>query len=126
MLMTFIATEPGWRCMTNSSLCNVTGIFRPGDAGYNDRCEKRLPRSEWEYEDSFTSSVTEVRHGLRHRLTHFVCMNDLRAGGRARVGWIFRRSLESGLCFSPGEERRLISRTAAGSRALRFIGEARL
>ena len=63
MIMTFIATEPGWRCVTNSTLCNTTGVYRPGDVGYNDRCDRKLPSSEWEYEDTFTSTVTEVCTG---------------------------------------------------------------
>ena len=63
MIMTFIATEPGWRCVTNSTLCNATGVYRPGDVGYNDRCDRKLPSSEWEYEDTFTSTVTEVCTG---------------------------------------------------------------
>lgn len=61
MLMTFITVEPGWRCVTNSSLCNATGIFHPGDDGYDFRCDMKLPRVEWEYEDIYTSTVTEVR-----------------------------------------------------------------
>ncbi|KAL9968411.1 hypothetical protein ACROYT_G026787 [Oculina patagonica] len=59
MLMTFITIEPGWRCVTNSSLCNATGVFHPGEDGYNFRCDMKLPRSEWEYEDIYTSTVTE-------------------------------------------------------------------
>ena len=70
-IMTFITTEPGWRYVTNSSLCNATGVFRPGDEGYNDRCEKKLPRSEWEYGDSFTSTVTEVRERSLSPHFHF-------------------------------------------------------
>ena len=38
-------------------------------------------------------------------------------GGRPVYRLDFRRSLESGLCSSPGEERGLFSRTAAGDRA---------
>ncbi|KAJ7391894.1 hypothetical protein OS493_016190 [Desmophyllum pertusum] len=85
MLMTFITTEPGWRCVTNSSLCNATGVFRPGEDGYNFRCEKKLPRSEWEYEDIYTSSVTEAEvlcaslsgYGVCRRTAPPLCGNHL-------------------------------------------------
>ena len=59
MLPTFLSVEPPWRCKANSSACNLTGIFKPGDENYNYRCS--IPRDVWEFDTSdFTSTVAEV------------------------------------------------------------------
>ena len=60
-LMTFITAEPAWHCVANSSVCNITGVFHPGQKNYEYRCEKKIPRNEWQFEDSYTSTVTEVK-----------------------------------------------------------------
>lgn len=57
--LTFLKAEPPWKCSTNSSMCNMTGVFRLGDQYYKTRCS--LERSEWEFVDDFTSIVTEVK-----------------------------------------------------------------
>ena len=61
MIPTFLSIEPAWRCRDNSSACNLTGIFKPGDENYNFRCS--IPRDEWEFDTSeiISSVVTEVR-----------------------------------------------------------------
>lgn len=58
MLPTFLCAEPPWRCKANSSACNLTGIFKPGDENYNYRCS--IPRDDWEFDtNKFTSTVAE-------------------------------------------------------------------
>ena len=54
-IMTFAAQEPGWRCMENSTRCNLNGSFTSAN---ELRCH--IPRSEWEYTepDSFSMIVT--------------------------------------------------------------------
>ncbi len=60
ILSTFIAAEPGWRCVenSNSSECKVNGTVFPGDEYYEHRCD--ISRDAWEFVDDFTSVVTEV------------------------------------------------------------------
>ncbi|KXJ10286.1 Organic cation transporter-like protein [Exaiptasia diaphana] len=58
MIASFLAAEPPWRCVSNSSSCNITGSFSPGQDGYKLRC--RLHRDQWEFDTSeFTSIVSE-------------------------------------------------------------------
>ena len=60
MIPTFLSPEPPWRCKTNSSACNLTGIFKPGDKKYDFRCS--ISRDEWEFDTSeFNSIVSEVK-----------------------------------------------------------------
>lgn len=60
MIPTFLSAEPPWRCKENSSACNLTGIFKPGDKNYTFRCS--IPRDEWEFDTSqFNSVVAEVK-----------------------------------------------------------------
>ena len=59
MISTFLSAEPPWRCKDNSSACNLTGIFKPGDKNYTFRCS--IPRGDWEFDTSeFNSVVSEV------------------------------------------------------------------
>ncbi|XP_078358937.1 organic cation transporter protein-like [Oculina patagonica] len=58
MIPTFLSAEPPWRCKDNSSACNLTGTFKPGDKDYNFRCS--IPREDWEFDTSdFNSVVAE-------------------------------------------------------------------
>ncbi|XP_028398810.1 organic cation transporter protein-like [Dendronephthya gigantea] len=57
MIITFIAGEPTWECVSNSTVCNITGIVDTTSDDYNARCD--MPRSEWKFSDTFTSTVTE-------------------------------------------------------------------
>lgn len=59
MISTFLSAEPPWRCKDNSTVCNLTGIFKPGDDNYEFRCS--IPRHDWEFDTSnFNSVVSEV------------------------------------------------------------------
>lgn len=62
LLMTFIAAEPKWRCVTNSTKCNQPGEFTPKDDYYKSRCS--MNRSEWEFTNEFTSIVTDVSSSI--------------------------------------------------------------
>ncbi|XP_078363730.1 uncharacterized protein LOC144647931 [Oculina patagonica] len=59
LLATFIAAEPGWRCVQNgnSSECKVNGTVYPGDDNFFHRCD--ISREAWEFVDDYTSVVTE-------------------------------------------------------------------
>ncbi|XP_028398822.1 organic cation transporter protein-like [Dendronephthya gigantea] len=57
MIITFIAGEPTWECVSNSTVCNITGMVDTTSDDYNARCD--MPRSEWKFSDTFTSTVTE-------------------------------------------------------------------
>ena len=59
--MFFIAAEPPWQCVKNSTECKLNGSFVPGDDDYDKRCD--MNRSEWEYADfngPKDSIITEV------------------------------------------------------------------
>lgn len=58
MLSTFVAAEPPWKCVANSSACNLTGLMGPNHKRYSLRCD--LNRSDWEFSADYTSVVTEV------------------------------------------------------------------
>ena len=60
--LTFLTAEPPWKCSANSTVCNMTGLFSPGDDYYKKRCS--MDRSEWEFSDPFTSPITEVHNTL--------------------------------------------------------------
>ncbi|XP_046846878.1 solute carrier family 22 member 16-like [Xenia sp. Carnegie-2017] len=57
MIITFIAGEPTWECAESSVTCNFSGTIDTTSSNYNKRCE--MPRSEWKFSDTFTSTVTE-------------------------------------------------------------------
>ncbi|XP_020605191.1 organic cation transporter protein-like [Orbicella faveolata] len=56
MISIFIASDPGWKCKNNST-CPFTETISLGDKRYNHRCD--IPREDWEFNDDFTSVVTE-------------------------------------------------------------------
>ena len=56
LIMTFLTADPGWKCVHNSSVCRLNKTMA---ASNKDRC--KMPRSEWEYSNDFTSVVTEVK-----------------------------------------------------------------
>ena len=60
VLNTFIAAEPGWRCVSNgnNSECKVNGTVYAGDENYDHRCD--ISRDAWEYDGEYTSVVTSV------------------------------------------------------------------
>lgn len=57
MVVVFTVAEPPWHCVANSSNCTLTGSFKPGQENYGYRCN--IPREQWEFDDDFTSVVTE-------------------------------------------------------------------
>ncbi|KAK3714235.1 hypothetical protein QZH41_018388 [Actinostola sp. cb2023] len=58
MITKFLAADPPWTCVTNSSSCNITGNIEKGHEYYKLRCS--LNRSEWEFNTTeFTSIVSE-------------------------------------------------------------------
>ena len=61
MSMTFLAAEPPWHCLTNSTNCTLEGYHRPGEEHFKYRCE--IPRNEWDFKSDFISLVTEVSFG---------------------------------------------------------------
>ena len=56
--MTFIAAEPSWQCVANSSECTRAGEFKVGNKYYNARCNMSL--DQWEFTKDFTSVTTDV------------------------------------------------------------------
>ena len=55
----FSQHSPPWKCMQNSTVCNMNGTFGRGDNNYDKRCG--MERNEWEYtEIKEYSIVTEV------------------------------------------------------------------
>ena len=58
LVTTFIAAEPGWRCVANSSECKLNGTVNPGDDNFDLRCN--ISRDAWEFVHEYTSVVKEV------------------------------------------------------------------
>ncbi len=58
MVIAFIAGEPYWECVENSTICNLTESVSTVSKHYKKRCD--MPRSEWKFTDTYTSTVTEV------------------------------------------------------------------
>lgn len=78
MVATFLAAEPPWRCVSNSSSCNVTGSISPGHLDYRLRCN--LARDQWEFDTSeFNSIVTEVSI-LLHEIRSNYTISELHVG----------------------------------------------
>ena len=61
LIITFIAAEPGWRCVKNNSACNVSRTVQPWDDNFDDRCN--MSRDAWTFDAEYTSVVTEVGIG---------------------------------------------------------------
>lgn len=60
MIMVFIASDPGWRCKNNATICPFKETIRLGDDNFSFRCD--IPRDDWEFGSDFTSIVTEVKY----------------------------------------------------------------
>ena len=58
LTMTFIANDPGWICVENSTACNYTGIFEPNSNSFGKRCT--LNRKDWRFSKRTSSIVSEV------------------------------------------------------------------
>lgn len=59
LINTFITAEPGWRCVANSTECQMDGIVYTEDDNYNLRCN--MSRAAWEFVGEYTSVVTQVQ-----------------------------------------------------------------
>ena len=57
LIMTFITPDPGWKCVANSSQCRINETSLPPSD--KRRCD--FDRSEWMFNDDYTSAATEVR-----------------------------------------------------------------
>ncbi|RMX48945.1 hypothetical protein pdam_00008289 [Pocillopora damicornis] len=57
LINTFITAEPGWRCVANSTECQMDGIVYTEDDNYNLRCN--MSRTAWEFVGEYTSVVTQ-------------------------------------------------------------------
>ena len=68
MIITFIAGEPTWECVSNSTVCNMTGTIDTTSDDYKARCD--MPRSEWKFSDTYTSVVSEVGKMYCHAILH--------------------------------------------------------
>ena len=64
LAMTFIAAEPNWRCVTNSTECTESGTFAPGHKYYAQRCN--MNRSQWKFTTELTSITTEVSYLIHY------------------------------------------------------------
>ena len=53
MVIAFIAGEPNWECVENSTICNFTEAVSTVSKRYKERCS--MPRSEWKFTDTYTS-----------------------------------------------------------------------
>ena len=43
----FASLDSPWRCVSNSTICNLNGTFSSGETHYQARCD--MPRDEWEF-----------------------------------------------------------------------------
>ncbi|XP_022799698.1 solute carrier family 22 member 5-like [Stylophora pistillata] len=57
LLSTFIAAEPGWHCVANSTECQTDAIVYLGDDNYDLRCN--MSRRAWEFVGDYTSVITQ-------------------------------------------------------------------
>ena len=56
LIMSFVGNSPDWKCVSNNTECNMTGIFPKTD---KRRCH--MDRKSWQYtKDKSFSIVTEV------------------------------------------------------------------
>ena len=65
MVIAFIAGEPYWECVENSTMCNVTEAVSTVSERYKERCS--MSRSEWKFTDTYTSTVTEVNDAYQNQ-----------------------------------------------------------
>ncbi len=60
LLAYFVQHDPGWQCVSNSTVCTLNGTITSSNQQYKDRCS--MPRSEWQFavSDKEYSVVTQV------------------------------------------------------------------
>ncbi|XP_002155168.1 organic cation transporter-like protein isoform X1 [Hydra vulgaris] len=90
LIIYFVAANPAWKCVENSTFCTLTGIFKSGDKNYTMRCN--MPRSEWKFvEDYEYSIVTQFGLFCENESLIFVSNSLLFAGsgvGSLICGWL--------------------------------------
>ena len=73
MMPYFSHHNPPWKCVANSTICQLNGTFASGDDDYKARCN--MPRSHWKFtrpkEHSVVTQVRFLKFGLRRKQTHF-------------------------------------------------------
>ncbi|XP_065064777.1 organic cation transporter protein-like [Rhopilema esculentum] len=47
LIMYFAGQNPAWKCVYNSTVCNLNGTFASGDDNYEFRCS--IPRKDWQF-----------------------------------------------------------------------------
>ena len=75
MVIAFIAGEPNWECVENSTICNFTEAVSTVSKRYKERCS--MPRFEWKFTDTYTSTVTEVRDTYQNQ--HVIFLQTIQA-----------------------------------------------
>lgn len=80
LIIYFVAHNPAWECVTNSTVCTFNGaVSKPSDSRYKLRC--KIPRSEWKYvEGDYYSIVTEFGLFCDHENLIFVSKSMFFAG----------------------------------------------
>ena len=59
LIIYFVAANPAWKCVSNSTICTMPGSFEAEGKNYTMRCS--MPRSQWRFvEDYDYSIVTQV------------------------------------------------------------------
>ena len=59
LIMYFAGQNPAWKCVNNSTVCNLNGTFESGDDNYEFRCS--IPRKDWQFtQPKDYSIVTQV------------------------------------------------------------------
>ena len=59
LIMYFAGQNPAWKCVNNSTVCNLNGTFESGDDNYEFRCS--IPRKDWKFtQPKDYSIVTQV------------------------------------------------------------------
>ena len=59
LIMYFAGQNPAWKCVHNSTVCNLNGTFESGDDNYEFRCS--IPRKDWQFtQPKDYSIVTQV------------------------------------------------------------------
>ena len=69
MMPYFSHHNPPWKCVANSTICQLNGTFASGDDDYKARCN--MPRSHWKFtrpkEHSVVTQVRFLKFGLRRK-----------------------------------------------------------
>ncbi|XP_002154920.2 solute carrier family 22 member 15 [Hydra vulgaris] len=90
LIIYFVAANPAWKCVENSTICKLVGTFESGDKNYTMRCN--MPRSEWKFVEEYEYSiVTQFGLFCENESLIFVSHSLLFAGsavGSLICGWL--------------------------------------